>query len=497
MTVNWKLKLDFNIYKDKVKGCFVGKNIGGTLGGPYEHSRTLLDVKDFTAEPGKPMPNDDLDLQLVWLHALENSGPAGITADILGELWLSFMTPHWNEYGIAKANLKRGIVPPFTGDLDNSWSNSNGAWIRTEIWACSTPGLPSAAVDYAITDASVDHGAGEGTVAAAFVAAMQSAAFVLSDCGKCIEAELAAIPEDSRTAKSVKYVMGAFKSGKPWQEVRNELVEMNSDIGTGWFEAPSNVAFAVLGLLYGEGDFKKSVLTALNCGDDTDCTAATVGATLGILNGYSKLPEDWCRYIGDSIVTISLSRGTVGKSFPNTCTELSDRITAVATSVLQYNNSRYDRKREYKVEFSEQNSGLITLEQIISSLNKTSRKRLSCLKENSMYFKESFLSACVTLSKPKITGNDSVAAHILFSSELSYENQPYSASLRWILPEGFTVTGSNSVFIPGYDIHTDNCSEYDFIINSGDKVRGDNRIVLEIIPTGRHTSMYISFVLPG
>ena len=43
-----KLKLDFNTYKDKVKACWIGKNIGGTMGTPFEGVREVLDIKGFT-----------------------------------------------------------------------------------------------------------------------------------------------------------------------------------------------------------------------------------------------------------------------------------------------------------------------------------------------------------------------------------------------------------------------------------------------------------------
>lgn len=39
---------------------------------------------------------------------------------------------------------------------------------------------------------------------------------------------------------------------------------------------------------------------AINCGDDTDCTAATVGSILGIINGKSNIPSDWQEYIGEN-----------------------------------------------------------------------------------------------------------------------------------------------------------------------------------------------------
>ncbi len=62
------MKIDFEKYKDKVYACWTGKNIGGTIGAPYEGKREILNVTGFTTKPGQPLPNDDLDLQLVWLY---------------------------------------------------------------------------------------------------------------------------------------------------------------------------------------------------------------------------------------------------------------------------------------------------------------------------------------------------------------------------------------------------------------------------------------------
>ena len=285
MQKNVQIKLNEKDYRDKVYACWIGKNIGGTMGGPYEGTHDFLDIKGFASEAGTPLPNDDLDLQLVWLHAVEQIGSRAVNASTLGEFWLSYLPPHWNEYGIGKINMKRGLIPPLAGDYNNIWRDSNGAWIRTEIWACMAPACPDLAAKYAIEDAKVDHGAGEGTYAAAFVAAMQSAAFAIKDLRRCIEIGLDFIPNDCRMADSIRFAIECYEKGIPAMDARNLILERNMDIGNGWFEAPSNVAYAILGMLYGEGDFKKSMITAINCGDDTDCTAATVGATMGILYG--------------------------------------------------------------------------------------------------------------------------------------------------------------------------------------------------------------------
>ena len=93
---------------------------------------------------------------------------------------------------------------------------------------------------------------------------MQSAAFVLSDIRKCIDIGLSAIPENCRVAQSIRFVLEAYQQGKTLIDTRNAIVEMNKDIGDGWFEAPSNVAYTVLGLIFGKGDLKKSMIYAIN-----------------------------------------------------------------------------------------------------------------------------------------------------------------------------------------------------------------------------------------
>lgn len=52
--------------EDKIKACWIGKNLGGTIGAPYECSREMQDVKGFVTKEGEVIPNDDLDLQLLW-----------------------------------------------------------------------------------------------------------------------------------------------------------------------------------------------------------------------------------------------------------------------------------------------------------------------------------------------------------------------------------------------------------------------------------------------
>jgi hypothetical protein len=58
-------------------------------------------------------------------------------------------------------------------------------------------------------------------------------------------------------------------------------------------DAKVNAAYVVMGLLYGNGDFTRSLEIATRCGQDADCNPSTVGGILGTVLGYNKIPAYW------------------------------------------------------------------------------------------------------------------------------------------------------------------------------------------------------------
>ena len=92
--MNVKIRLNREELRDKVYACWLGKNIGGTLGAPYEGTKEYMNVTGFATKAGEVLPNDDLDLQLVWLAAVERCGVSRINSQTLGEFWLNFICPH-------------------------------------------------------------------------------------------------------------------------------------------------------------------------------------------------------------------------------------------------------------------------------------------------------------------------------------------------------------------------------------------------------------------
>lgn len=299
MNKKHSLPRDQGNYYKKVLGGWSGKTIGGTLGAPFEGQKEMLNLSFYEPVPQGGVPNDDLDLQLVWLDALQKHGP-DLDANILAEKWLAHIKYPYDEYGVAIANLKRGLRPPISGLYNNPFHDCMGSPIRSEIWAFISPGNPLRAIEYAYQDAVVDH-AYEGVYGEVFLAVIESMAFVESDAETLIEYGLAAIPRDCRVARAVQDTIKWYHQGLPWQETRGRILHYHGHHN--FTDCPQNIAFIILGWLYGEGDFGKSITTAVNCGYDTDCTGATLGAILGVISGADKIPPKWLEPIGDEIVT--------------------------------------------------------------------------------------------------------------------------------------------------------------------------------------------------
>ncbi|BBH19213.1 hypothetical protein Back11_05580 [Paenibacillus baekrokdamisoli] len=310
-----------------VYGGWLGKNIGGTLGAPVEGKKELLELTFYPELPDGPLENDDLDMQLVWLHALEQYGP-GLTARELGQEWLEHIFFPFDEYGYALTNLRRGLLAPVAGWFNNPFNNCMGSPIRSEIWAMAAPGAPETAAHYAYQDAIVDHAGGEGVYGEMFFAALESAIFFEKDRDRLIEIGMSYIPEDCRTAKALKDLLRWHQEGKSWTETRLLILEHHGS--DNFTDAPQNIAFTILGWLFGE-DFEDAILKAVNCGYDTDCTAATLGAILGMLLGPEGLPAKWVKPVGDRVV---VSPPIKGFPAPKNLDELTRRTIRMGKQIL-------------------------------------------------------------------------------------------------------------------------------------------------------------------
>ena len=318
-----QIQLDWERYLDKVYACWMGKNIGGTLGTPLEGKKEVHSLTFYDPVPDRPLPNDDLDFQLVWLRMLLD-GRIDPWLDDFSEYWLRHLSAYpWNEYGFCARNLEMGLRPPVSGCFENYFVDEMGSPIRSEIWACVSPGDPQTAASLAWRDSALDHAGGEGTYGEMFWAAVESAAFVLDDPQTLIRIGLSMIPSSSLIHRSVREVLWCRRKGLSWIEARNRILHCFGHAQP--CNAPQNHGFTVIGLLYGR-DFGDKLCTAVNCGYDTDCTGATLGSLLGIVNGSSGIPSRWSEPIGEEIVLHKFTKNLKAPRDVRELTELTGRV---------------------------------------------------------------------------------------------------------------------------------------------------------------------------
>lgn len=501
-----KMILSKETYYDKVRGCWLGKNIGGTLGAPFEAYRQAFDIDFYTHnyEQEGVLANDDLDLQLAWLNAAERFGPA-VNSKILAEYWISTIIPNWAEYGVSKANMRMGVAPPVSGGFNNAFKDSNGAWIRSELWACLAPGHPEIAVKYAYEDACVDH-ADEGVYAEVFTAAIESAAFVESGLYELVEIGLSYIPKDCGVAKAVKIALECYKSGLTWKEARIKLLtEVPDSFGAQrpespnpdglpvapWgYDAPSNVGLVIIGWLYGEGDFGKSICIAAGCAEDGDCTTATLGSVLGIINGEKNLPEKWIKPIGDEIKTVCLNLKTGFINVPKTVTELTNRTCALMPAFI---NGNYDfMTGDITVKEGKELFDSPTDDWMIKPYNFSDRYN-----EHLCTFTADHPLFNVKVSLPdgiEARPGDIKKIKIHAENMSTYMGVQQWLQLRWLLPEGegWSVSAGkcSSMFLNTYHCGTGH-AEVELELTVGEMREPRTTVVLEVAPHDRPTKVYV------
>lgn len=496
-------------YRKKVEGCWMGKNIGGTLGAPFEGRRGTVDIDFYTQElGGEPLPNDDLDLQLVWLNVAETYGRA-TNAAILGEYWHSYITPNWSEYGVGMNNMRMGLVPPLSGWVNNLNRDSCGAFIRSEIWACLAPGHPEVAVRYAYEDAIVDHSE-EGVYGEIFCAAVQSAAFAEADKLKLIEIGLSWVPRDCGIARGIRCVIESWKQGLDWKAARKALLnevpdaffsvymgEPEPDLPRGrtGYDAPANVGIFVLGWLYGNDDFGKSLCIAVGCGEDTDCTAATLGATLGIIHGIDAIPAKWMEPIGNKIVTISLNRGDAWRMFPNTIDELTERVVRLTPRFLDDAYVNTLSGEGYSLQLNQGEALAAQGRKLTPNYERSFDQDVLSRQPFSVRYETAIFTAWLEYG-----GEPLVKSCEPLNLTLHFENafrKPQWLSIKWHLPAGWQISPApqTTLMLTHHIGGLTGIGQAAFTLTPGELTEARYDLFVDVSSQGRHTRLIIPVTL--
>jgi hypothetical protein len=131
---------------------------------------------------------------------------------------------------------------------------------------------------------------------------MYALSFWSDDVEFIVREALKSIPEQSEFYQCIHDVIGWYETNPDdWKQTWFEAErKWSSDIGCpdGVFvpfniDAKINAAYIVIGLLYGEGDFGKTIDISTRCGQDSDCNPASSGGILGTILGYDAIPGYW------------------------------------------------------------------------------------------------------------------------------------------------------------------------------------------------------------
>ncbi len=243
--------------------------------------------------------DDDIDYTIINLHILETWGFM-FTTENVGDAWLSNL-PFLRVYTAERAayrNLVNELAPPETAMYMNPYREWIGAQIRADMWGYVTPGMPEYGAALAFRDARLSH-VKNGIYGEMLVSAMISAAFATSDIEEIIDIGLSEIPAESRLSEAVRDVIEWRGKYSDWRESWRRINEKYGHYHR--VHTINNAALVLLGLLYGEGDFERSITISVMGGWDTDCNGATVGSILGVMLGADKIPKKWTAPLNDRV----------------------------------------------------------------------------------------------------------------------------------------------------------------------------------------------------
>ena len=301
-----------DVLMDKIKGAWAGQTIGCTYGGPTEfrYSGTMINDNIPIEWPdgyikwyfdNSPGLYDDVYMDLTFVEVFENEGlDAPVTSFEKAFSEAGYMLWHANQQ--ARYNIRQGMSGPETGH----WTNNPHAddidfQIEADYAGIMSPGMPNAASHFSD---EIGHmmNYGDGWYGGVYVAAMYALAFVSDDIDWVVKEALKCIPEQSKYYKCMSDVIRWHEMYPDNWEICWALCQKNwsFDIGCpdGVFQdfnidATINSAYILIGLLYGEGDFSKTIDISTRCGYDSDCNPASAGGILATMTGYSKIPEKY------------------------------------------------------------------------------------------------------------------------------------------------------------------------------------------------------------
>ena len=325
----------------RICGCMLGKTVEGVRtdelvpfleeSGNYPMHRYIVSTDqpenvreryrfDFWNRPyadridGMPV-DDDTNYVVLAQEVLRRYG-RGFTADNMADAWMDLQPKYayCTAERVAFCNFVKGYRAPHSATYKNAFREWIGAQIRGDYFGYINPGNCEMAAEMAFRDASISH-IKNGIYGEMFASAMIAAAAVCDDVKDVILCGLAEVPHTSRLYESVMGIIEGYESGVGERECFENIHKAYDEYSAhGWCHTISNAMIVAAALLYGKGDFGRSICMSVETGFDTDCNGATVGSVLGMMLGIDAIGEEWTAPINDKLETSIFGVGRVSIS---------------------------------------------------------------------------------------------------------------------------------------------------------------------------------------
>jgi hypothetical protein len=313
------LRLSTKVLKDKIKGGWAGQTIGVSFGSYTEFKYNGTFIQDNQIIPYEegyvkklmeewPDLFDDIYMDLTFVEVMEQQG-IDAPIDAFANAFANASYSLWHANQAARYNILNGIKAPASGFwLNNPHSDDIDYQIEADFAGLMTPGMPNSASK--ISD-KVGHimNYGDGWYGGVFMGAMYSTAFTSNDVNYVVNEALKTIPKNTLFYNCIADVIRWHKQypadwKQTWFEVQKKYAAEDG-CPEGIFsslniDAKVNSAYVVIGLLYGNGDFAKTLEIATRTGQDSDCNPSSAAGILGTMLGYEKIPDYWKKGLNGS-----------------------------------------------------------------------------------------------------------------------------------------------------------------------------------------------------
>ncbi len=282
---------------DKIYGGWVGMLIGGLEGLPHEfkyQDEPRDSLPNFNYLPNGAQTDDDNDFELTHIYFMDKENVLKIPYPRIAEIWLTNMNKGiWSANEKARNLMREGMIPPATGSSENNaFATFNlSAQFCTESYGLISPGMPCTAANLGVYYAHISVCC-EPIQAAQFWTSLISMNMIKNQpIEKTISDALQAVDSTSIMREVVSDVLTAYHENPlDWKKAR-QLIYKKWSVERKWNRnsTPTNGGMVLLSLLYGNGDFYKTLQLAMALGLDADCNAATAGAIIGSKIGFKKM----------------------------------------------------------------------------------------------------------------------------------------------------------------------------------------------------------------